>query len=172
MKMSKRMAMKDVSVGDIQFKIRPLAAMDAAYVFGDVAALVLPILGTVALSNGDDESESLAIFDGYDLDAKSITSALSTINGKSLTRLISELVLDHKNVSFLDEDQNVWRPMDEDDFNEIFCMKMAGALNLCVLVIQQNYGGFFGDMVTLFGRLVKSHEGDQSKDTETLTVAK
>lgn len=166
------MALKDVSVGDMQFKIRPLAAMDAAYVFGDVAAVVLPILGTVALSNGDDESTNLEIFDGFDLDAKSLTTALSTINGKSLTRLIKELVLEHKNVSFLDEDQNCWRPMDEDDFNEIFCMKMAGALNLCSLVIQQNYGGFFGDMVTLFGHLVKLHEGDQSKDTESLTGTK
>ena len=49
----KRMEMQETVVGDYTFRIRPLGAMNAAYIFGDVAAVVLPIIGTVALSSGD-----------------------------------------------------------------------------------------------------------------------
>ena len=119
----KRMEMQETVVGDYTFRIRPLGAMNAAYIFGDVAAVVLPIIGTVALSSGDEESADLDIFEGVDLDTKSLVTALSNINGKTLTRLISELLLEHSNVSFFDKDESKWRPMTEDDFDEIFCMQ-------------------------------------------------
>ena len=32
----KRMEMRDVSIGEYQFKIRPFGAKDALYIFGDV----------------------------------------------------------------------------------------------------------------------------------------
>lgn len=138
----KRMEMQETVVGDYTFRIRPLGAMNAAYIFGDIAAVVLPIIGTVALSSGDEESADLDIFEGVDLDTKSLVTALSNINGKTLTRLISELLLEHSNVSFFDKDESKWRPMTEDDFDEIFCMAFAGALGLCAAVIQQNFSGF------------------------------
>lgn len=168
----KRMEMQETVVGDYTFRIRPLGAMNAAYIFGDVAAVVLPIIGTVALSSGDEESADLDIFEGADLDTKSLVTALSNINGKTLTRLISELLLEHSNVSFFDKDESKWRPMTEDDFDEIFCMAFAGALSLCAAVIQQNFSGFFGDIGTLFGRLMSAHKGMRLKNTESLTEPK
>lgn len=63
----KRMEMQETVVGDYTFRIRPLGAMNAAYIFGDVAAVVLPIIGTVALSSGDEESADLDIFEGVAL---------------------------------------------------------------------------------------------------------
>mgnify|MGYP006999462742 CR=1 FL=1 len=39
----KRMEMRDVSIGEYQFKIRPFGAKDALYIFGDVASILLPI---------------------------------------------------------------------------------------------------------------------------------
>lgn len=36
----KRMEMQETVVGDYTFRIRPLGAMNAAYIFGDVAAVV------------------------------------------------------------------------------------------------------------------------------------
>lgn len=62
--------------------------------------------------------------------------------------------------------------MTEDDFDEIFCMAFAGALGLCAAVIQQNYSGFFGDIGTLFGRLMSKYKGTLSKNTESLTEPK
>ena len=168
----KRMEMQETVVGDYTFRIRPLGAMNAAYIFGDVAAVVLPIIGTVALSSGDEESADLDIFEGVDLDTMSLVTALSNINGKTLTRLISELLLEHSNVSFFDKDESKWRPMTEDDFDEIFCMAFAGALGLCAAVIQQNFSGFFGDIGTLFGRLMSAHKGMRLKNTESLTEPK
>lgn len=55
----KRMEMQETVVGDYTFRIRPLGAMNAAYIFGDVAAVVLPIIGTVALSSGDGKAQTL-----------------------------------------------------------------------------------------------------------------
>ena len=43
----KRMEMRDITVGEYQFKVRPFGAKDATYIFGDVASIILPILGTV-----------------------------------------------------------------------------------------------------------------------------
>ena len=33
----KRMEMRDITVGEYQFKVRPFGAKDATYIFGDVA---------------------------------------------------------------------------------------------------------------------------------------
>ena len=46
----KRMEMRDIAVGEYQFKIRPFGAKDATYIFGDVASIILPILGTVSVA--------------------------------------------------------------------------------------------------------------------------
>ena len=90
----KRMEAQDVSIGEIRFKVRPLGAMNAAYVFGDVTAIVLPIMGTVAVSSGNDEEASgMEMFQGMNLDSESLANALGKINGQKLTTLLDELVL-------------------------------------------------------------------------------
>ena len=92
----KRMEAKEVCIGDVIFHIRPLGAMNAAYVFGDVTSIVLPVLGTVAVANGDDAKEkamSLDTFRDMKLDTESLSTALGKINGQKLTTLIDELVL-------------------------------------------------------------------------------
>ena len=52
----KRMEMRDVSIGEYQFKIRPFGAKDALYIFGDVASILLPILGSVAGAGEDKDA--------------------------------------------------------------------------------------------------------------------
>ena len=96
----KRMSAKDVEIGDFSFKLRPFGAMDASYIFGDVISVVLPIIGTVALSSGNDEGKSIAVSDNIALDSESVASSLGKLNGKELSSLIRELLLDHNNVSF------------------------------------------------------------------------
>ena len=146
----KRMEAQDVSIGEIRFKVRPLGAMNAAYVFGDVTAIVLPIMGTVAVSSGNDEEASgMEMFQGMNLDSESLANALGKINGQKLTALLDELVLKYGNVSFQDEDDH-WVVLTRSDFDEIFCADLIGAVKLCAAVIRQNYSGFFDGLSTLF----------------------
>lgn len=171
----KRMTSQEVPIGEEVFHVRPLAAMDSAQVFGDVTSVILPIAGVVAISSGDEEerksSVELDMFKGFNLDTESLMTALGKIDGRQVTRLMSELLLEHSNVSFLDTDQSpaVWRPMLKADFDELFCMDLLGAFRLCLAVIKQNYSNFFSDMSTLFGGHVKASKGAQSKTTENST---
>lgn len=165
----KRMEAQDVSIGEIRFKVRPLGAMNAAYVFGDVTAIVLPIMGTVAVSSGnDDEASGMEMFQGMNLDSESLANALGKINGQKLTALLDELVLKYGNVSFQDEDDH-WVVLTRNDFDEIFCADLIGAVKLCAAVIRQNYSGFFDGLSTLFGNLMSGTQAAQSKNTEVST---
>lgn len=168
----KRMTTKEVDIGDFSFRMRPFGAMDASYIFGDVVSIVLPIVGTVAIASGDNDKKSIAVSDDVKLDAESIATSLGKLNGKQLTNLISELLLEHGNISFRNhEDGGDFVRLTRDDFDEIFCMYFAGALKLCAEVLIQNYGNFFGDASTLFGNLLDRFLAEQSKSTASLTTS-
>lgn len=168
----KRMDAKDVSIGELLFKIRPLGAMNAAYVFGDVTSIVLPILGTVAISKGTEEEKkeaaSLEMFKDMPLDTESLANALGKINGQKLTVLLDELVLKYGNVSYQDE-TGTWSVLVRSDFDELFCADLVGAMKLCAAVIQQNYSGFFDGLSALFGNRTNGAQEERSKNTEALT---
>ena len=134
----KRMEMRDVSIGEYQFKIRPFGAKDALYIFGDVASILLPILGSVAVASDDKDAVEMEMFDGVDLDTESLTKALGRINGKALSKLVSELILEHSNVSYRDPDRGSYQPVTEDEFDEIFCQYLAGMFSLCAEIIKLN----------------------------------
>lgn len=166
----KRMQTKEVSIGENVFKIRPLGAMDAAYIFGDITSIILPIMGTVAVSSGDEDAASIDLFQGVSLDTESLANSLGKINGQKLTVLIEELVLKNKNVSFQDPESSAWNILTRSDFDEVFCMDLSGAIRLCVAVIQQNYSGFFSELSTLFGSLATKEQEAQTKNTANLTA--
>ena len=166
----KRMEMRDITVGEYQFKVRPFGAKDATYIFGDVASIILPILGTVSVAGDDKDAVNMEMFDGMDMDKDSLVKALARINGNALSKLVSELLLDHSNIRVLDPEKNTYEVMGEDDFDEIFCQYLAGMLNLCAEVIRLNFSGFFKDASTLFGGLIKVRRGDRSKNTENSTT--
>lgn len=60
--------MRDITVGEYQFKIRPFGAKDATYIFGDVASIILPILGTVSVASDDKDAVNMEMFDGIEVD--------------------------------------------------------------------------------------------------------
>ena len=120
------MEMRDITVGEYQFKIRPFGAKDATYIFGDVASIILPILGTVSVASDDKDAVNMEMFDGMDMDKDSLVKALARINGNALSKLVSELLLDHSNIRVLDPEKNTYEVMGEDDFDEIFCQYLAG----------------------------------------------
>ena len=80
----KRMEMRDITVGEYQFKIRPFGARDATYIFGDVASIILPILGTVSVASNDKDAIHMEMFDGMDMDKDSLVKALGRIDGRTL----------------------------------------------------------------------------------------
>lgn len=172
--MLKRMKSEEVVVGKLRFRIRPFGAMNATHVFGDLVSVVLPVIGTASLTSGIEDiknmdSESIQkLVDG--LDTGSIVDALAKINGDVMADIVSELVVDYKNVSFEDEDSGEWRIMTSEDFDELFCMFFAGILKLCASVVKQNFGSFFGDVAALFGGLLKKvAEKKTSPTTGSLT---
>ena len=163
-------AMRDITVGEYQFKVRPFGAKDATYIFGDVASIILPILGTVSVASDDKDAVNMEMFDGMDMDKDSLVKALARINGNALSKLVSELLLDHSNIRVLDPEKNTYEVMGEDDFDEIFCQYLAGMLNLCAEVIRLNFSGFFKDASTLFGGLIKVRRAGSSNSTESSTT--
>lgn len=164
------MEMRDITVGEYQFKVRPFGAKDATYIFGDVASIILPILGTVSVASDDKDAVNMEMFDGMDMDKDSLVKALARINGNALSKLVSELLLDHSNIRVLDPEKNTYEVMGEDDFDEIFCQYLAGMLNLCAEVIRLNFSGFFKDASTLFGGLIKVRRAGSSNSTESSTT--
>ena len=142
---NEKLCMRDITVGEYQFKVRPFGAKDATYIFGDVASIILPILGTVSVASDDKDAVNMEMFDGMDMDKDSLVKALARINGNALSKLVSELLLDHSNILVLDPKKNTYEVMGEDDFDEIFCQYLAGMLNLCAEVIRLNFSGFFKD---------------------------
>ena len=166
----KRMEMRDITVGEYRFKVRPFGAKDFIYIFGDVASIILPILGTVSVASDNKDAVSMEMFDGMDMDKDSLVKALGRINGKALSKLVSELLLEHSNVLALNPEDGRYKVMTEDDFDEIFCQYLAGMLNLCAEVIRLNFSGFFKDARTLFGGLIKVRRAGSSNSTESSTT--
>ena len=166
----KRMEMRDITVGEYQFKIRPFGARDATYIFGDVASIILPILGTVSVASNDKDAIHMEMFDGMDMDKDSLVKALGRIDGRTLSKLVNELLLSHSNVRVLNPENGVYEVMNEDAYDEIFCQYLAGMLTLCTEVIRLNFSGFFSDASTLFGRLFKVRHAGSSNNTESSTT--
>ena len=124
----------------------------------------------MAVASDDKDAVEMEMFDGVDLDTESLTKALGRINGKALSKLVSELILEHSNVSYRDPDRGSYQPVTEDEFDEIFCQYLAGIFSLCAEIIKLNFSGFFKDASTLFGGLIKVRRGDRSKNTENSTT--
>lgn len=166
----KRMEMRDITVGEYQFKIRPFGAKDATYIFGDVASIILPILGTVSVASNDKDAIHMEMFEGMDMDKDSLVKALGSIDGRTLSKLVNELLLSHSNVRVLNPENGVYEVMNEDAYDEIFCQYLAGMLTLCAEVVRLNFSGFFSDASTLFGRLFKVRHAGSSNSTESSTT--
>lgn len=126
--------------------------------------------GTVSVASDDKDAVNMEMFDGMDMDKDSLVKALARINGNALSKLVSELLLDHSNIRVLDPEKNTYEVMGEDDFDEIFCQYLAGMLNLCAEVIRLNFSGFFKDASTLFGGLIKVRRAGSSNSTESSTT--
>ena len=172
----RRMQTIEKVIGENTFYIRPFGAFAAANISGELAALLSPILAGIAplfgsLDTGDNGSEAEA--NPLDMDIEeampAISSALSTISGDKVERMMRRLLIDQQNISVQGEDTDGNTViLDKDLADEVFCGEL---FILCYEVIKLNFKGFFKRVGIQSGSLIdKLRKGTPtSENGETLT---
>jgi len=77
----------------------------------------IPVLGALC---------GLAWFLAFTLVWVRPVKALGRIDGRTLSKLVNELLLSHSNVRVLNPENGVYEVMNEDAYDEIFCQYLAG----------------------------------------------
>ncbi len=135
----------EVSLGDYNFYLRPFPAFRAANIFGDIASLLVPVLGAVlpvmnSVQDGAIEEEDLqkAI--------PAIATAFQGMSGDQVEKVLKKLLIDNQNVSIEGEiTEDKTRLLTMDYANEVFATDIWGMFRLVWEVIKLNYAGtFFG----------------------------
>lgn len=167
-------------IGENTFYIRPFGAFTAANISGELTAVLSPILAGIAPLIGSmdlDETEGEST-EPMDMDIEkampAISSALSTISGDKIERMVRQLLVDHRNVSVVSEDTG-GQPvqLSADLADEVFCGDIQDMFLLCITVIKINFKGFFKNVGTRSGSLIdKLTKGTPtSANGETSTTA-
>ena len=157
-----------VSVGDMEFYIRPFPAFRAANITGELASVLAPLLGVLAPlvsegggrkqeaseeeASGAEQEESV-----LDLDAAKAAEAMThcpSINGDRMEKLMKKLLLGgHIAVELEDENgETEEHRLTQDLADEIFCGDSQHLFVLCYHVIRLNYQGFFEKLSDLSGK--------------------
>ena len=142
----RRMQTIEKVIGENTFYIRPFGAFAAANISGELAALLSPILAGIAplfggLDTGDNGSDAAA--NPLDMDIEeampAISSALSTISGDKVERMMRRLLIDQQNISVQGEDTDGNTViLDKDLADEVFCGELQDMFILCYEVIKLN----------------------------------
>lgn len=178
----KQLEVTSKNISGNQFYIKPFPAFVAANISGDLAAVLAPMLGSLAPMVGDigssgnvpDLSNGLNI---GDIDISNIevekalplmTSAFSTLSGDKFERLMKKLLIDNQNISVEGEatDGNV-QILTSDLANEVFCGDVQDMFILCWEVIKINFKGFFKKLGTRFGSLRAATPSQAPNSTNT-----
>lgn len=138
-------------IGENTFYIRPFGAFAAANISGELAALLSPILAGIAplfggLDTGDGGSDAAA--NPLDMDIEeampAISSALSTISGDKVERMMRRLLIDQQNISVQGEDTDGDTViLDKDLADEVFCGELQGYVHPVLRSYQAELQGFF-----------------------------
>ena len=155
----KQMEVTEKRIGDNVFYIKPFPAFVAANISGDLASVLMPLLGGAAALAGSGEAgggENLMDVD-VEKAAPALTQAFSEISGDKLERLMKKLLIDNRNVSVECEatDGEV-KLLNYDLANEVFCGDVQDMYILCFEVIRLNFNGFFKRIGAQFGSLQKA----------------
>ena len=131
-------------IGENTFFLRPFPAFVAANISGDLAAIISPLLGSLAPLVGGNGNEENVLNTEMEQVLPAISTAFGGVSGDNFERLMKKLLVDHKNISVEGEATggNV-AVMDYDTANEVFCGDVQDMYLLCWEVIKLNFGGFF-----------------------------
>lgn len=149
--LSKMMEPKEAAVGGSIFYIYPFPAFKAANISGEVAALLTPMLASVAsaLGTGGEEKHMMDMDIGEA--APHIAGAFSSLSGDKVEKLLRDLLLSG-NIGVRTEDMEVHQ-LTEDLSNEVFCGNIQDMFILAYHVIKVNYAGFFEKFGNLSGKV-------------------
>lgn len=165
----KRTEVIEKVIGENRFYIKPFAAFTAANISGDLAAIVTPMIGSLAPLLKDKEEDSDLMSMEVEDALPAISSAFSSLSGDKFERMMRKLLIDHQNISVEAEatDGNV-KLMDMDIANEAFCGEVQDMFILCFEVIRINFSGFFKKLGARFGSLqeVMKKVAPESTSTE------
>ena len=146
-----------------KFYIRPFPAFISANMSGELSALVVPVLASLAPLVGKgmklDESSSVMDMDATDI-VPLLADSLSTLNGDKLESLLKKLLVKHGNISVeLDDGMGGLKEVQkltEDLANEIFCGDTQDLFILAFDVIKANFSGFFKRLGDRFGGVLNA----------------
>jgi hypothetical protein len=136
---------KTVTLGGNAFSIRPFPAFTAANVSGEIGGVLAPILaGVIPLLGGDST-------DVMNMDVGGFSTALSSLSGDKLEKVMYKLLVQHRNISVQLEGEKDDVLLDKDITDEVFCGSAEDMFILAFNVIQTNFKGFFGKIGNLSG---------------------
>lgn len=170
--MMKQLEEKEVYIEDKKYMITPMPAMKAAY----ISARLFQILVPIAKAAGPFLNQIMRSGDGMNFDLSDIdfTEAMSNIDLATLkpddvTWLIQNLLLagNIRVDNVTKNDGSIGRaPLDQDLFNELFCMDIFSMYQLMWEVIKINFSGFLPKARRLFGEATTAAAG-MTQETET-----
>ena len=146
-----------VPIGENTFYIRPLPAMRAANLTGELSALVLPLLSGLApiLAAADGKEKGKGVLDVDITDAvPAIAGAFSTLSGDKLEAVLRHLLITGGNIAIEEPGAKV-ETLSEDLLNEVFCTDVQDMFILAFEVIRTNYSVFFAKLGGRFGQAIE-----------------
>ncbi|TZE83535.1 phage tail assembly chaperone [Calorimonas adulescens] len=149
---------KQVTIGGNVFYIFPFPAFKASNLSGELAALAIPLLGSLApflgVKKPDGSETSLLDIDVEDA-APAIAGAFNSISGDKVESLMKKLLITGKNITVELEDGEEPQRLTEDLANELFCGEVQNMFILAFEVIRVNFAGFFRKLGGQSGAVVE-----------------
>lgn len=142
----------ETPVGGNMFYIYPFPAFRAANISGDVAALITPMLSSVAAAFGTVKDKNIMDMDVGDV-APHIAGAFSSLSGDKVEKLLRELLLSG-NIGVRSGGGMEAKLLTEDLSNEVFCGNIQDMFILSYHVIKVNFKGFFEKFGNLSGKVM------------------
>lgn len=148
-----------VTIGDMDFYIRPFPAFKAANMTGELASVLAPLLSALVpmVSEASQKEEKEGPADLLDMDAGKVAEVMmngTAIHGDQLEKLMKKLLLGGHiavEIEGEDGDKEATR-LTQDLADEIFCGDVQEMFVLCFHVIKLNYSRFFGKFANQFGK--------------------
>ena len=176
----RQMDVTEKKIGDHSFYIRPFPAFVSANLSGEIAALVVPVIGALTplakdvnvggTDSGNDTSNDTGFnIENIDLEeaGPAFGNAVSSLSGDKIESLMKKLLINSGNVSVsgpITGDQA--KILTLDLANEVFCGEIQDLYTLCWEVIKLNFGGFFKKLGSRFGNPLSVLRAKTTTDSE------
>ena len=150
------------------FFVRPFPAFVSANLSGEVTALLVPIIGSIAPALGGGNLMDADV----ELAVSGIARGMATLSGDKVESLLKKLLVQHRNITVQLEGEREAEHLTEDLANEVFCGEAQDMFVLAADVVMVNFGGFFtkikeklGPLLEGFLEKVQKTSGDTERST-------